>query len=128
MKRKDAVLLCVCASIVSFAFGAYISAWFFDSVHTTLEAARSENELRHRLAILKLLRSGKADRAIEHLEVDMDGAVIALSHAMESGQFPFIRGTETIAKVANYRKEFPREFTSDLVRSNVESALRLRAR
>jgi len=89
----------------------------------TMQAAQANSALSG----LKRLRSGDTNRAIEHLESELDSALIGLTalYYDASAKKPDTMVQKTLGRVRDYRAKHPREIEDAEVSAAIAYALNL---
>jgi hypothetical protein len=127
MRKLFPYIIAFFALILGFALGALWAsnmhsflAWYQSSTSTSTEANIS-------VAVLRNIRSGETNKAVERLEAQLDRAVIDLADICrecprpDTERMPF----EAVARAREYRAQFPRKTQSAVIDSAVAKTFQM---
>lgn len=122
MKKRWVFLIASLALIAGFITGGYAGIRFWQEFDTAALETRLMADARTRLAVLSSLKSANQDKAVDLLEIMLDGDVIGINAVIEtSGRKAELRAV--LSKIAQYRAESGYRSSEPQVASAVQQAL-----
>lgn len=109
MSKSRAVLLAFAALVVGVVVGGFVAARFYDRFMGDMAMGSSGSSASSAVVVLRHIRAGDTNRAIEALELRLDGELIALQAFLDgtpqSRRDPLY--VRTLERAREYRANYP---------------------
>lgn len=124
-KRKvfSVIAILIVGAILGGAIGSYSALHFTSLFWINATDGRTTLAIQHDVEVLKLLREGSTERAIELLEIDLDGNLITFSADMPNTEQWKDAAGKSLKSAKEYRAESPRTTSYPEIDEAVATAL-----
>jgi hypothetical protein len=127
MSKKAAIILAVAALIIGVVAGGWSVAFFYGRFTSWMVTGNLTSDAVRSVAEIKMLRADQTTKAIEFLEMRIDGDLIGLTPFLADRQ-EFTRDPSNIMAlqtVKDYRTKFPRKSDSAELDADADKAFDL---
>ena len=125
MKKIRPLLFLILALLIGWAIGSYTSDHFYNKWIQRYLARNAFDGISERLTTLNTLKAGDTKQAMELLESQMDGQILALGSAMREAPAAQPPATELklLARLRDYRVVYPRKTSRPEIDQKVAALL-----